>query len=89
MYLKNRLRVYLKFGDGCGNIAMNFKVPEKILRGFVHIAQKNYSTNGKDPGHIETMAILVGHGTTAETVITKIIFPDQVGAPYQVSSEGI
>ena len=69
---------------------MNFKVPEKILREFVHIAKKNYSTNPKDPGgHIETMAILVGHtSSSSQTVVTKIIFPDQLGAPYEVNSEG-
>ena len=69
---------------------MNFKVPEKILREFVHIAKKNYSTNPKDPGgHIETMAILVGHTSSGrQTVVTKMIFPDQLGAPYEVNSEG-
>ena len=72
---------------------MNFKVPEKILREFVHIAKKNYSTNPKDPdpgGHIETMAILVGHKSSDsnQTVVTKIVFPDQIGAPYEVNSEG-
>ena len=80
--------MHLEFGGRIGNITMDFKVPGKILREFAHIAQKNYSTNGKDPGHIETMAIMVGSGTTTETVVTKIIFPDQIGAPYQVSSEG-
>ena len=71
---------------------MNFKVPEKILREFVHIAKKNYSTNPKDPdpgGHIETMAILVGHtSSSSQTVVAKMIFPDQLGAPYEVNSEG-
>ena len=71
---------------------MNFKVPEKILREFVHIAKKNYSTNPKDPdpgGHIETMAILSGYTTPSQTVVTKIIFPDQIGAAYEVNSEGM
>ena len=34
-------------------ITTNFKVPDKILQEFVHIAKKNYSTNTKDPGHID------------------------------------
>ena len=68
---------------------MNFKVPEKILREFVHIAKKNYSTNPTDPGHIETMSILVGHKSSSQTVVTKIFFPDQIGAPYEVNSEGM
>ena len=80
--------MHLESGGGCGNITMNFKVSEKILREFVHIAKKNYSTNTKDPGHIETMAILVGHSSTTETIVTKILFPDQAGEPYQVNSEG-
>ena len=69
---------------------MNLKVPEKILREFVHIAKKNYSTSPKDgPGHIETMAILVGHkSSSGETVVTNILFPDQIGAPFEVNSEG-
>ena len=67
---------------------MKFKVSEKILREFIHVAKKNYSTNTKDPGHIETMAILVGHGSRTQTVVTKIVFPDQIGEPYQVNSEG-
>ena len=68
---------------------MNIKVPEKILREFVQIAKKNYSTNPKDgPGHIETMSILVGHKSSSQTVVTKLIFPDQIGAPYEVNSEG-
>ena len=67
---------------------MNFKVPEKILREFVHIAKKNYSTNPTDPGHIETMSILVGHKSSNETLVTKLFFPDQIGAAYEVNSEG-
>ena len=71
---------------------MNFKVPEKILREFVHVAKKNYSTNPKDPdpsGHIETMSILVGYISSSQTVVTKIFFPDQIGAAYEVNSEGM
>ena len=34
-------------------ITTNFKVPGKNLLEFVHIAKKNYSTNTKDPGHID------------------------------------
>ena len=57
------------------NITMNFKVPEKILREFVHIAKKNYSTKPADPGHIETMSILVGNTSSSQTVVTKIFLP--------------
>ena len=68
---------------------MNFKIPEKILREFVHVAKKNYSTKSSDPGHIETNACLVGHKSSNQTVVTKIFFPDQIGAPYEVNSEGM
>ena len=70
---------------------MDFKIPEIILREFVQIAKKNFSLNTHDPGHIETMAILVGHDESisdSKTVVSKLIFVDQIGAPYQVSSEG-
>ena len=69
---------------------MDFKVPEIILREFVQVAKKNFSINTHDPGHIETMAILVGHNSSADskTVVSKLIFVDQIGEPYQVNSEG-
>ena len=69
---------------------MDFKVPEIILREFVQVAKKNFSINKHDPGHIETMAILVGHNSSADskTVVSKLIFVDQIGEPYQVNSEG-
>ena len=75
---------------GTGNFTMNFKVSELILREFTLIAKKNFSINTHDPGHIETMSILVGHETVSgsETVVSKLIFVDQIGAPYQVTSEG-
>ena len=63
---------------------MYFKIPDLILREFVNIAGKNKDNNG----HIETMALLVGQKSITETVISKLIYPDQIGGPYQVSSEG-
>ena len=80
--------VHLEFGGG--NNTMDFKVPELILREFSQIAKKNYAINTHDPGHIETMAILVGHESISdsEIVVSKLIFVDQIGEAYQVTSEG-
>ena len=63
---------------------MYFKVPDLILREFVHIAGKNENNTG----HIETMALLVGKSSSTETIVTKLIYPDQTAGPYEVRSEG-
>ena len=63
---------------------MYFKVPDLILREFVHVAGKNENNTG----HIETMALLVGRLSSTETIVTKLIYPDQSAGPYEVRSEG-
>ena len=64
---------------------MYFKVPDLILREFVHVAGKNENNTG----HIETMALLVGRLSSTETIVTKLIYPDQSAGPYEVRSEGM
>ena len=73
----------LDLKDLKGNI-MYFKVPDLILREFVHIAGRNENNTG----HIETMALLVGKSSSTETIVTKLIYPDQTAGPYEVRSEG-
>ena len=63
---------------------MYFKVPDLILREFVHVAGKNENNTG----HIETMALLVGRLSSTETIVTKLIYPDQSAGPFEVRSEG-
>ena len=63
---------------------MYFKVPDLILREFVHVAGQNENNTG----HIETMALLVGRLSSTETIVTKLIYPDQSAGPYEVRSEG-
>ena len=63
---------------------MHFKVSDLILREFVDVAGKNENNTG----HIETMALLVGRLSSTETIVTKLIYPDQSAGPYEVRSEG-
>ena len=63
---------------------MYLKVSDLILKEFVDVAGKNESNTG----HIETMALLVGRLSSTETIVTKLIYPDQSAGPYEVRSEG-
>ena len=63
---------------------MYFKVSDLILREFVDVAGKNDNNSG----HIETMALMVGRLSSTETIVTKLIYPDQSAGPYEVRSEG-
>ena len=81
--IKSDFILQLEFGHRKEN-TMYFKVPDLILREFVHVAGKNENNTG----HIETMAILVGKLSSSETIVTKIIYPDQSAGPFEVRSEG-
>ena len=65
---------------------MKYKIPEKVLHDFEYIGGRNYST--KDHKHVETLAYLIGEEESLNTIfVTELIYPDQDGKNYHVSSK--
>ena len=65
---------------------MFYKISEKVLNKFVNISSRNISQ--EDSLHIETLAFLLGHGTSTELTATELIFPDQEGFAFKVNDKG-
>ena len=65
---------------------MFYKISEKVLKEFVYISSRNFSQT--DSKHIETLAFLLGHGTSTELTASELIFPDQEGFAYKVNDKG-
>ena len=67
---------------------MFYKIPESLFHDFQEVSGRNFASS--DTKHIETLAYIIGEDEESGTniIANGLLYPDQDGYPYQVTSKG-
>ena len=65
---------------------MFYKIPQSLFKDFEEVSGRNYSSS--DTKHIETLALIIGEESGTNIIANGLIYPDQDGYSYYVTSKG-
>ena len=65
---------------------MFYKIPQLLFQDFEEVSGRNYSNS--DTKHVETLALIIGEESGTNIIANGLIYPDQDGHSYHVTSKG-